>query len=99
MVNRVQPKAEETMLRLSCDVHTWMRAYIGVVSHPYFAVSGNTGTFEIANVPAGKQVVRAWHEQYGELEHAIVVKPGSTTSVDFQFVGGTTAPGGRASSR
>jgi len=93
MVNRVPLKAEETMLRLSCDVHTWMRAYIGVVSHPYFAGSGNTGTFEIANAPAGKQVVRAWHEQYGELEQTVVVKAGGTTSVDFQFVGNATAAG------
>ena len=85
MVNRFSLKQEETMLKLSCDVHTWMRAYIGVVTHPYFTVTGNGGTFEIANVPAGSQTIQAWHEQYGPLEKTVQVKPGGATSVDFSF--------------
>ena len=39
MVNKFPLTQEETMLKLTCDVHTWMRAYIGVVKHPYFAVT------------------------------------------------------------
>jgi hypothetical protein len=85
MVNKFPLKQEETMLKLSCDVHTWMRAYVGVVKHPYFDVTGSGGTFEIADVPAGSQTIQAWHEQYGSLEKTVMVKPGGATSVDFSF--------------
>jgi plastocyanin len=85
MVNKFSLTQEETMLKLSCDVHTWMRGYIGVVKHPYFAVTGSGGTFEIADVPAGSQIIQAWHEQYGPLEKTVLVKPGGATSVDFSF--------------
>jgi len=85
MVNKFPLKQEETMLKLSCDVHTWMRAYVGVVTHPYFNVTGSGGTFEIADVPAGSQTIQAWHEQYGAIDKTVVVKPGGVTSVDFSF--------------
>jgi len=85
MTNEFRLKEEETMLRLSCDVHTWMRAYIGVVKHPYFAVSQADGTFEIANVPPGSQTIQAWHEQYGALRQTVVVKPGAPTMVTFAY--------------
>jgi len=85
MVNKFPLKQEETMLKLSCDVHTWMRAYVGVVKHPYFNVTGSGGTFEIADVPAGSQTIQAWHEQYGAIDKTVVVKSGGVTSVDFSF--------------
>jgi len=44
-----------------------MTAYIGVVSHPYFAVTGSDGTFEIDNVPVGTYTILTWHERYGDL--------------------------------
>ena len=46
---------DEEMLKVGCDVHRWMTAWIGVVDHPYFAVSGADGSFVISNVPAGKR--------------------------------------------
>ena len=52
MVNKFTLKNEEIMFQLKCDIHRWMIAYIGVVNHPYFAVSDTAGTFEIRNVPA-----------------------------------------------
>jgi len=85
MVNQFRLKDEETMLRLSCDIHTWMRAYIGVVSHPYFAVTGSAGTFEIANVPAGSQTLQVWQEAYGQRKQTVIVKPGATTTVELSF--------------
>ena len=80
-------KAEEVMLRVKCDVHPWMVGYIGVVSHPYFAVTDATGTFRIANVPAGKQTVQVWHELYGPLTQTVDVKSGATTTADFSYTG------------
>jgi plastocyanin len=86
MVFNYTLKAEE-MLRLKCDVHSWMTAYVGVVNHPYFAVSSDTGTFTIKNVPAGKQSLHVWHERFGRLMGTADVKPGGTTTVDFEYTG------------
>ena len=82
MVYTFQLKEEEVMLRLKCDVHRWMTAYIGVVSHPYFAVSGTGGTFEIANVPVGTYTIQTWHERYGSLTRPVRVTAGATAIVD-----------------
>ena len=86
MVQQFRMKDEE-MLRLKCDVHSWMTAYIGIVSHPYFAVSSEAGTFEIRNVPAGVHTIQAWHERYGALTQPVRVKAGATTTVDFTYTG------------
>jgi ribosomal protein L31 len=87
MVFRTTLKSEEVMLHVKCDVHPWMTGYIGVVSHPYYAVSDATGTFKIANVPAGKQTVTVWHEQFGPLTQTVDVKSGATAVVNFAYTG------------
>ena len=94
-INQSTPKAgmdvnlllkDEEMLRVGCDVHRWMTAWVGVVSHPYFAVSeGKGGTYTIANVPAGHRTVTAWHEAFGALTKAVDVKDGQTSTVDFIY--------------
>jgi plastocyanin len=76
---------DEEMLRIACDVHRWMTAWVGVVSHPYFAVSDVEGTFTIANVPAGKRTLTAWHEAFGVLTKPVEVKAGQTATVDFVY--------------
>src|SRR5215510_12848407 len=76
---------DEEMLRIGCDVHRWMTAWVGIVSHPYFAVSDDKGSFTIANVPAGKRGITAWHESFGTLTKAVEVKPGQTATVDFVY--------------
>ena len=53
MVYELQPVAEDGMLRIRCDLHRWMTEYIDVVAHPYFATTDLTGSFRIADVPAG----------------------------------------------
>jgi plastocyanin len=77
-------KASE-LLRITCDSHTWMTAYIGIFDNPYFAVSGTDGAFMIANVPAGKQTLKAWHEVMGMQTQMVDVQAGGTTTVDFTF--------------
>jgi hypothetical protein len=54
-------KAPEVLVKLKCDVHPWMFAYIGVQNHPYFAVTDKDGNFKIANVPAGSYTLTAYH--------------------------------------
>ena len=77
-------KAAE-LLHVRCDNHTWMTGYVGIFDNPYFAVSGADGSFTIANVPAGKQTVKAWHEVMGMQKQMVDVQAGKTTTVDFTF--------------
>jgi plastocyanin len=77
---------DEEMLRIGCDVHRWMTAWVGIVSHPYFAVSeGKNGAFTIPNVPAGKRSITAWHEAFGTLTKPVDVKDGQAVTVDFVY--------------
>jgi plastocyanin len=77
---------DEEMLRVGCDVHRWMTAWVGVVTHPYFAVSESKGgTYTLANVPAGRRMITAWHEAFGTLTKAVEVKDGQTVTVDFVY--------------
>jgi hypothetical protein len=75
----------EIMVPLKCDVHPWMQAYIGVVAHPYFAVTGEDGSFTISQLPAGDYVVAAWHESLGEQTQNITVGANETAEVSFEF--------------
>jgi|ETNmetMinimDraft_15_1059895.scaffolds.fasta_scaffold04511_3 plastocyanin len=61
----VEVLEEEELVQFKCDVHKWMSAYVRVFPHPYFAVTGADGSFEIKNVPAGKFTLSVWHEHYG----------------------------------
>jgi hypothetical protein len=76
----------EVMIRVKCDVHPWMASYIGVLNHPYFAVSGTDGAGGLRNVPAGEYVVAAWHERYGEQEQRITLSAADEKTVEFRFV-------------
>jgi plastocyanin len=91
MVQSFRLKDEE-MLHIKCDVHSWMTTYVGIVAHPYFAVSNSAGTFEIANVPAGTHTIQAWHERYGPVTQTVRVRPGATTTVDFMYTGSEPPP-------
>jgi hypothetical protein len=73
------------MVPVKCNIHPWMRAYIGVVSHPFFAVTGDDGTFKIKGLPPGKYTVEAWHERYGRKEVEITVAAREDKAVDFEF--------------
>lgn len=86
MVNQFKLK-EERMLRIRCDIHGWMTSWVGVVDHPYFAVTGRDGTFEIRDVPAGARNLEIWHEQLGTQKRSVQVKAGATAVVDFGYVG------------
>ena len=73
------------MVPVVCNIHSWMRAYIGVLDHPYFAVTGENGLFEIGNVPPGEYTIGAWHETLGEQEFKVTVAPSGTSTADFTF--------------
>jgi plastocyanin len=73
----------ENFLKVVCNVHPWMFAWITVVDHPYFAVSAKDGTFKIANVPAGKYTLQAVHRKAGKVTQEIEVKEGEAAKVDL----------------
>ncbi len=74
------------MVKFACEVHPWMNAYAGVFTHPFFAVTGDEGTFEIKNLPAGSYVIEAWHEKYGtQTQNVTVAEGGEVKPIDFGF--------------
>lgn len=75
----------EIMIPVHCNEHPWMKAYIGVVSNPFYAVSGSDGSFVIKNVPPGEYTLAVWTAMFGAQEQKVVVRPGETTSVDVTF--------------
>jgi len=75
----------EIMIPVKCNIHSWMRAYIGVLDHPYFSVTGEEGTFALKNLPPGDYVVAAWQETLGELEQKVSVAAAATQTVEFTF--------------
>ena len=75
----------EIMIPVRCDVHGWMESYIGVTEHPYFAVSGEDGSFTIDDLPPGDYVIEAWHERYGTQTASVTVEPNGSATVDFSY--------------
>jgi plastocyanin len=75
----------EVMVPIKCDVHAWMRAWVGVVNHPYFAVTGPDGTFALPNLPAGTYTVEAWHEAAGTQSGTVTVTAQGTATLSLAF--------------
>ena len=76
---------QEVMVRAKCDVHPWMASFVGVVAHPFFAVSSDTGEFTLQNVPEGEYEIEAWHEAYGRQTSKVKVEARKTMTTAFTF--------------
>jgi plastocyanin len=77
--------AAEVMVRIKCDVHPWMSGYVGVLDHPFHAVSGPDGTYTIAGLPAGNYTIEAWHEKMGTQTQKVTVAETGAATADFSF--------------
>ncbi len=75
----------EIMIPIKCNIHSWMHAFIGVVSSPYFAFSDSAGQFKIPNLPPGTYTIAAWHEKFGVQRQTITIAPSGTAHVSFNF--------------
>lgn len=75
----------EVMIKFKCDVHSWMNSYIGVLPHPFFAVSAANGQFTIPNLPPGTYTLVAWHQKFGQQEQQITVGAKESKAVSFTF--------------
>ena len=76
----IQP---EIGIQIRCDVHFWMSAYLHVLNHPFFAVTGDDGSFSIKGLPAGTYTVEVWHEKLGAQTAQITVGDGENKTSDF----------------
>lgn len=79
-----QEMEEPEVVKVSCDLHGWMEAYIVVTPHSYFDMTPSNGAFEIKNVPPGKYTLKVWHESLGEESRKIEVGK-NVTQVNFNF--------------
>jgi plastocyanin len=75
----------EIMVPVKCNQHPWMRAYIGVTSNPFYAVTGSDGTFTIKGLPPGDYTIEAWTATYGTQEQKVTVGPKEAKTLDFKF--------------
>ena len=85
MKNTVTFNVAEVLIPFKCDVHAWMHAYLGVVDHPYFAVSGGGGKFELRTIPPGTYTIEAVHEKLGRQSQTVTLGDKETKQITFTF--------------
>ena len=74
-----------TPMKVKCDIHPWMNAYVAVVEHPYFAVTGEDGSFKLENLPPGSYTIEAWHENYEVMEQTITIGDNESKTLEFTY--------------
>ena len=94
--NQAQPKFKKTLdvkiekpeaVEVKCDVHGWMQGWLVATENPYFAVTDNSGSFKLTDVPAGTYTVEVWHEKLGKSSQKVTVKAKEEAKVTFEVAG------------
>jgi plastocyanin len=80
-----QFSTREVMVPFKCDVHPWMNAWVGVLDHPYFAVTGADGSFSLKGLPPGTYTVEAWHETLGTQTQSVTIGERESKDISFSF--------------
>ncbi len=76
---------EEIAVPVKCNVHPWMKGYVAVFKHPYFAVTDKNGSFDLNDLPPGTYTITAWQEKLGTLNQKITIGAGEAKTLDFSF--------------
>lgn len=94
--NQAQPKFKKSLevkiekaevVEVKCDVHGWMHGWLVATANPYFAVTDGSGSFKLADVPAGSYTVEVWHEKLGKSTQKVTVKAKEDAKVSFEVAG------------
>jgi plastocyanin len=91
--NRTQPRGrtipivleKPEIIRVDCDLHPWMRAWVVVADHPFYAVTNNQGEFMLDNVPPGEYTLRIWQESLGTVTKDVTVREEPITTVTLEL--------------
>jgi plastocyanin len=91
--NRTQPKGrtipigfrKPEVVRVDCDLHPWMRAWVVVAEHPFYALTNEQGEFVLNNVPPGPHVLQVWHESLQSGTQTVTVVDTGVTSVTVEM--------------
>jgi hypothetical protein len=75
----------EIAIKVHCNEHPWMNAYVAVMSNPFYSVTGDQGTFTIPNVPPGEYTLGGWTATFGTQDQKVTVRAGQATQVTFTF--------------
>ena len=78
---------KEVMVPFKCDVHKWMNAFLGVLDHPFYAVTTRDGHFDLKGLPPGTYTVEAWHEKLGTQTQMVTVGEKQASDLSFTFKG------------
>ncbi len=84
---------QEVLIPVKCNQHPWMKMYLGVVKHPFFAVTDKSGKYEIKGLPPGDYTITAVHEKFGPQDMKVTVGPKDSKTADFNFKEGAGAGG------
>jgi len=94
--NMAQPKFKKTMdvkidkpetIEVRCDVHGWMEGWLVATPNPYFAVTDNSGSFKLTDVPPGTYTVEVWQQKLGKTTQKVTVKAKEDAKVNFEMAG------------
>lgn len=81
-----KPLITPGIVKILCEVHPWMSAYIVVTDHPYHSITDAYGEYQMGDIPPGVYRVKVWHETLGTQEKRVEVKPGASQTLNFTFV-------------
>jgi plastocyanin len=76
---------KEEFISVKCNIHPWMHGYFAVLKTSHYAVTGDSGTFSLPDLPPGKYTITAWQEDYGPMTQDVTITGNETKNVDFTF--------------